>query len=95
MRMLRAETTVAERSAAGLSPVMSDQPIKRTFSPPHTLVRARDCSASKMLWPLYRGIRTRRAETVVAERPAAGRSPAMQRGSQLSASLSSTYDRPR
>jgi len=29
--------------------VMSDQPIKRSFSPPHTPVRARDCSASKML----------------------------------------------
>ena len=50
MRMLRAETTVAERSAAGRSPVVSRQPIKRTFLPPRTLVRASNCSAVTIGW---------------------------------------------
>lgn len=85
---------MAERPPAGRS-LVSQQPIKRTFLPPRTLVRASHCSAVTFVWPRPQGIRILRAETVVAERSAGGRSPVMQHGSQSSASLSSTYARLR
>ena len=55
----------------------------------------RHCEGLQLTELTLVGMRILRAETAVAERPAAGRSPVMQPGSQSSASISSTYTRPR
>jgi len=91
MRILRAETAVAERPAAGRSPVM--RPGSQASAPFYHHVRSSALVIAVQSHSLVSCILG--AETVVAERSAARRSPVMLRGSQSNASLSSTYARPR